>query len=97
MKRVKVTLKPSGEVIEGEVGDTLMEVLRAEGIPLGSSCNGELVCGYCRLRVLAGADKLSPIDAEEARLLERKRAEPDERMACVALLSGPVTLQADYW
>lgn len=88
---------PSGEVISGEVGDSLMEVLRAEGIPLGSSCNGELVCGYCRLRVLAGADTLSPIDDEEARLLERKSAEPDERIACVAMLQGPVTLRADYW
>ena len=77
--------------------EDFLDALRRGGIPVGSSCDGDLICGYCRLRILAGAAHLSPVEGEERRLLLRKGADPDERIACAARIQGPVTLTADYW
>ena len=97
MATVPLTLEPGGRTLLAEAGSTLLDALRRGGIPVGSSCDGDLICGYCRLRILAGAAHLSPVEGEERRLLLRKGADPDERIACAARIQGPVTLTADYW
>ena len=81
---------------------TALDALRAGSQPIGSSCGGDLVCGRCVVRVLEGA--LTPPDEREQRVLERVRAEPDERLACRILRDEVVergaleiTLTTNYW
>ena len=52
MPNIKV--QPSGNVYEYEVGKTLLEVLLEEGIFVDNPCNGNGLCGRCKVRLLAG-------------------------------------------
>ncbi|MCA9546634.1 MAG: (2Fe-2S)-binding protein [Myxococcales bacterium] len=92
-----VTFEPSGRTADVPEGTTVFAAVRSAGLPLGSSCDGDALCGFCRVQILAGAEHLSPPDPSEAALLTRKRSEPDERIACVARILGPVVVTASYW
>ena len=78
-------------------GTPLFEAVRRAGIPLGSSCRGKGICGWCRLQVLQGAEALSRLGKKEQEVLGRFDAGPDERVACLARVQGPVTVTTPYW
>jgi ferredoxin len=50
-------------------------------------------CGACMVRVLAGAENLSPMKDDERDFLETMAAEPNERLACQCRVTGDVTLE----
>jgi len=93
----KVTLRRLGEIIEAESDETLMEAILNSGRPVASSCQGEGICGRCRLRVISGADHLT----EETSLEARRRLElsipEDERLSCQTYVLGDVAVDAPYW
>lgn len=78
-------------------GLTLFEAVRMAGIPLGASCAGQGICGFCKLQVLRGGNALSPIEERERQLLLRIGAETDERVACIAKVRGEVEISTSYW
>ena len=78
-------------------GTTVLEAVAVAGLPLGQSCDGVAVCGFCRVRVVAGAEQLTPVQDEERRLLAAGDATPDERLACSARVQGAVTVTTTYW
>jgi ferredoxin len=55
-----VTCVPRGDVLRPRPGETLLQAALRSRVPLASSCGGRAVCGDCLLRVLSGADRLSP-------------------------------------
>ncbi|MEB3273629.1 MAG: 2Fe-2S iron-sulfur cluster-binding protein [Prochlorothrix sp.] len=55
------------------------------------NCGGYGQCGTCKIEVVEGAKNLSPRTAVEDRKLRRK---PENyRLACQALVNGPVTVR----
>ena len=54
------------------------------------------VCGWCRVTVLRGGENLDAVGAVEAAVLERVDASGAERLACVAVARGDVTITAGY-
>lgn len=50
-------------------------------------------CGACMVRILDGAENLSPMQDDEKDFLETMAAEPDERLACQCKVRGDVTLE----
>lgn len=94
---ILVTFLPSGRVLRVGRGSTVFDAVRGAGLPLGSSCDGDALCGWCRVRILDGGDALSAPGDEERRLLTRRHAEPDERIACLAHILGPITVTTTYW
>ena len=97
MATATVRCEPSGrEVIV--VHDTiLMDAIHQTGLGLGQSCDGVALCGFCRVQILDGADHLSPMQAEEKKILDSMHADDDERLACCATVHGPVSLTTTYW
>jgi adenylate cyclase len=95
----EVRFHPSGRAVRVAPGTSLMEAARQGGLPLGSSCDGEGACGWCRVTVVEGSESLSPAGARERSLLEKIDAGPGERIACQArvLVLGPVTITTGYW
>lgn len=79
-----------GEV-EVSPGSTLLEACEAGGIPMETECGGFAACNSCRVRVLDGAEALSPLDRKERPFLDR----PDQRLGCQARLLGDVTVTPD--
>ena len=92
-----VTFQPSGRSLELAPGETLLAAVRRAGLPLGSSCDGDGVCGRCGVIILAGADALSPEGPLEARVKAANRVAASERLACLATVSGDVVVTARNW
>ena len=92
---VRVRFEPSGRELVVPAGTTLFQATRAAGLPLGSSCDGEGICGRCGLRLLAGA--LSPPGAREERVKRDNDVEPGLRLSCHARILSDVVVTTDYW
>lgn len=97
VKTATVRCEPSGREVVVAHDTSLVDAVHQASLPLGQSCDGVVQCGFCRVRVLAGAANLSPQAPEERRLLGTLHAGPDERLACCVRVVGPVTITTDYW
>ncbi|MDQ2695068.1 MAG: (2Fe-2S)-binding protein, partial [Pseudomonadota bacterium] len=73
---------PSGKMVESHVGATMLEAIRAAGLPHAAVCGGRGRCTTCRVRVGAGREHLEPPNDTEARALRRIGAPPGVRLAC---------------
>jgi adenylate cyclase len=63
-------------------GATVLETLRANGIPHASVCGGRGRCTTCRIQVISGLDALSQPAGLEAAALARIGAASGTRLAC---------------
>ena len=63
-------------------GTTVLETLRANGIPHASVCGGRARCTTCRIRVLSRQDRLPAPAGLEAAALPRIGATQGVRLAC---------------
>jgi len=75
-------LLPDGRKLGIQPGATVLETLRAAGIPHASVCGGRGRCTTCRVRVMQGRDALPDPGGIEARALARIEAPPELRLAC---------------
>ncbi|MEY3209594.1 MAG: hypothetical protein RIT28_75 [Pseudomonadota bacterium] len=91
-----VTILPSGDLVRGEPGQSLFAAIRDGGVPIGSACRGEGVCGRCALWVESAAPLPPPTAAERAALVAA-RAKDGQRLACQLFPEGPLTARASYW
>ncbi|MDO9181881.1 MAG: 2Fe-2S iron-sulfur cluster binding domain-containing protein [Bacteriovorax sp.] len=91
-KTYKVTLKPSGEIVEVEEGKNLLVALREQNIYIKSSCGGHATCSDCILKVVSGEDYITPPPFAELKLLGNVFHITKERLACQTCLTGDVTI-----
>jgi adenylate cyclase len=63
-------------------GMTVLEALRAAGIPHASVCGGRGRCSTCRIHIDAGAEHLPPPLEDELKVLRRITAPASVRLAC---------------
>lgn len=81
---------PAGDIVlNGQPGDSLMQVARAAGLPVLGECNGSLACATCHVVVdPVWADRLPPVsDDEEAMLDTLFDLRPTSRLSCQIPLS----------
>lgn len=90
-----VTFTPLGKEAAAKDDETLLDVARRAGVPLGNSCGGVGVCGRCKVRLVSGAENLSAPTSIEVRFSKNFAA--DERMACQAVVTGACTVTTTYW
>jgi ferredoxin len=89
---VHVTFTPIGHSADARPDETILDVARRAGVPLGNSCGGIGVCSRCKVKVVEGAASLTPITS-----MESTRVTDDERLACQAVVQGNCTVTATYW
>ena len=65
----KVEVRPSGKIIEVDETINLKDALRANGFEIKSICGGVANCGCCLIKILAGEDKITPMEYKELKLL----------------------------
>ena len=87
---VSVAFKP-GPTVRAKIGDKLLDIAEASQVPLESGCRMGM-CGSDPVRIIEGAENLSPVRSAERRTLERLGVAGDCRMACVSRLQGPVVV-----
>jgi len=81
----------SGPTVLARPGDSLLRIAEANQVPLESGCQMG-VCGADPVRILAGAENLTPPSMDEQVTLRRLALSADCRMACTARVRGPVTV-----
>lgn len=92
-----VTFTPLGIEAPARENETVLDVARRAGVPLGNSCGGVGVCSRCKVRVVAGAEHLSAATSIEVRFGTARGFAADERMACQAVVTGDCTVTTTYW
>ena len=83
---------PDGRSARIDRGFSLLDASRLHGIPHASVCGGRGRCSTCRVRIVEGAENLSPPSPEESRVLKRVEAPPRVRLACQARPAGDVSV-----
>jgi ferredoxin len=53
-------------------------------------------CGICAIKVISGAENLSPKTVREADFLQAMKADDDERLACQVRVLGDAEIEVDY-
>jgi adenylate cyclase len=81
-RRPPLLTHANGRTVPISSGATILETLRANGIPHASVCGGRARCTTCRILVTKGLDALPPPSAREAGALARIGATPGIRLAC---------------
>lgn len=92
-----VEFVPLGKTKTVKPGATILAAANQVKAPIGQSCNGDGVCGWCRVRVLRGQDHLLPPSALEKKLMTECSFGPDERAACLARVNGNIAVTTTYW
>ena len=92
MTTYKVTLRPSGEVIEVDSSKSLPENLREKDIYIKSSCGGVASCSDCICKVVTGEDNLESPPFAELKLLGNVFHITKERLLCQTKIVGDVTI-----
>jgi ferredoxin len=92
-----VRFHPSGKSKEIRKGATILFAANQLDLGVGQSCDGDGICGSCRVRILEGAERLGTPSMLEARLIQEKDFAANERAACLARVEGDVTVTTSYW
>ena len=81
-------------VVEVGAGVTLCEAAEEHGVSITAECHSG-ICGSDPIRIVAGAENLSPISDGEAETLEDIcDLEPGKcRLACMVKIKGPVEVE----
>ena len=96
-KRPRVEFVPLGRAKEVREGVTIISAANRADVPIGQSCNGVGICGWCKVKVIHGMENLSPPTELERRLMASCAFAPDERAACLAKIAGDITVTTGYW
>ncbi|WP_422399299.1 2Fe-2S iron-sulfur cluster-binding protein [Arthrobacter sp. 3Tela_A] len=96
-----VGVEPAGVVIEVRDNETIFDAAYREGYDWPTVCAGQGTCSRCHVRILAGAEHVSPAvpGLQEERVLKRvaQRSYDNDaegiRLACQIELAGDVTVQ----
>ena len=89
-KEVKVIFEPSGRTVFALPGTILLEVAARAGYIIHTPCGGAGKCGKCIVRIRHGTCPPTP---SEAAVLGEIRAAEGFRLACLARVTGPLTIE----
>lgn len=87
----QVTIEPTGEIVEVEEGQTLLDAALRQGVWLPFAC-GHGTCGTCKVQVLEGEAEVG--DASPFALLDMERDE-GYRLACCCRPESDLVIEAD--
>lgn len=62
--------------------ESLLELLRNEGVDIKSSCGGHATCSDCVVKICSGDQNLSSVNFDEKKLLGNVYFITKERLAC---------------
>ncbi|MEZ4368263.1 MAG: 2Fe-2S iron-sulfur cluster-binding protein [Kofleriaceae bacterium] len=88
-----VTFRPGGAVVELPAGQTVFDAGLRIAAGIETACVGKGTCGLCRVRVLEGADHLSPLSDEDRKHLGNVYHLTKVRLACRAQVHGDVVVE----
>lgn len=98
--RHNIIFQPSGRRAMVPEGTSILDAARKLGVGIEAVCGENLVCGKCRVKIMEGvfpkegitssSKHLSRRNAKEKKVLKRKEAEENIRLACTAKVKGNI-------
>ncbi len=88
----RVRFLPADREISVSAGTYLTTAAVRAGVSIIHDCDGQGVCGTCRVRVEAGAESLVPVDPRERDQLGEAVTE-GWRLCCLVRLTGDLTVR----
>lgn len=93
-KMVKVTFQPLNIVVEGEEGESVLDIAIKHDVDLDHNCGGNCACTTCHIIVKNGMEHLSEMEDDEADLLDKaKGLTLTSRLGCQAHVYGDVSVE----
>ena len=86
-----IKLEPLGRLMDGADGDTIMDILAREGLPVQADCGSTGVCGKCVVMV-DPASNVSPLTENELDHLTADQVIGNYRLACQSRIHGALTI-----
>ena len=80
-------------VVEVAAGTTLFEAGAKLAAGIDTACVGKGTCGLCRVRIVAGAESLTPYTDEETKHLGNVYHLTKVRLSCRSRVTGDVTIE----
>ncbi|MBW2667562.1 MAG: 2Fe-2S iron-sulfur cluster binding domain-containing protein [Deltaproteobacteria bacterium] len=93
----EVRFVPSEKRVRVSPGTPLLEAAQKAGLPIASGCSANGLCARCGIQVLDDPGSLSDETHTESEAKRVNRVDPELRLACMATVSGDVTITATYW
>lgn len=84
-----MTIKINDRECNANTGDRLLDVARSSHSHIGYFCGGNALCQTCYVKVLEGAELLSPMTHAEKAMLSDTLIREGTRMACQATIEKP--------
>lgn len=91
----RIRCEPLDIEIEALPGETIFDALRRAGVPIGSACDGDGICGRCGVEVLEGP--VSEATEAELRVARKNRVAAGARLSCCATPLGDLRVTTPYW
>lgn len=89
----KVRFAHVGVEVDADEGQSLLEIGQKNGVAIPTVCGGVATCHECIVRVVDGADHLTPINQAEKSHLGTMFNLTRERLACQARVYGDVVIE----
>lgn len=90
----KVTFLPLNQTVEGQKGETILDIAIQNNIPIQHACGGFCACTTCHVLVKSGAENISEVGEDEEERLDRATGVTlHSRLACQSKLSGDVVVE----
>jgi 2Fe-2S ferredoxin len=93
----RVTILPDRVTVDVKAGTSLLASASVGGVELMRSCGGIGACTSCRVRILEGQDRLSPIGRAEGEQLHESGIMQTHRLACQTMVFGNVVVERPRW
>jgi ferredoxin len=86
-----------GKRVRVPSGTRIVDAVRQAGLPIAIACGASGLCARCGVRILSGSVSVSAETPEEASAKRFNRIDPEQRLSCMATVSGDVQITAPYW
>ena len=92
-----VPIRLCGSKLEARAGGTILAAAMKNDIRMMHACGAQTLCATCRVKVVEGAENLSPMSTKEkVSLRYHLSMSPRVRLACQARVLGPIEAEAVF-
>jgi ferredoxin len=91
MSKITVKTGKQTQQLQGEDGQTVLQICLDNNLPIEHSCGGNGYCTTCQCTVVEGMDNLSEVnDNEEAMDID---GEDGRRLSCQCVVKGDIVVE----
>ncbi len=92
-KLVMIRFEPEGRLLEVQPGENLRQLASASGVFIRSDCNGDGICGKCRVIVTENRERLGGLTSAERDFLTEKDVRLGYRLSCQVYVNSDLVVR----